>query len=106
MHPDLRHTWDSEAQPCGNEGIERQFVPSPPLPVLASPVSVKLPIYVGKPSGTQFIVISDANGRIGEVKACQLSASLRGEATEIPTLPDTERLKFSSHYNSLYLRFG
>ncbi|GFV21294.1 uncharacterized protein TNCV_4888891 [Trichonephila clavipes] len=41
------------------------------------------------------------------VKACQLAASLRGEAAEIlQTLPDTERLNLNSLYNALDLRFG
>ncbi|GFW66575.1 uncharacterized protein TNCV_3841141 [Trichonephila clavipes] len=41
------------------------------------------------------------------VKACQLAASLRGEAAEVlQTLPDTERLNLNSLYNALDLRFG
>ncbi|GFV52541.1 hypothetical protein TNCV_1918591 [Trichonephila clavipes] len=33
---------------CGNEDNERNFVPAPPVPMLASPVSVKLSTYDGK----------------------------------------------------------
>ncbi|GFT72300.1 uncharacterized protein TNCV_3608691 [Trichonephila clavipes] len=55
----------------------------------------------------QFSIISEANGWTEGAKACQLAASLRGEATEVlQTLPDTERLKLSSLYNALDLRFG
>ncbi|GFW03535.1 uncharacterized protein TNCV_3020471 [Trichonephila clavipes] len=47
-----------------------------------------------------------ANGWTEEIKACQLVASLRGEAAEIlQTLPDTERLNLNSLYNTLGLRF-
>ncbi|GFU90924.1 hypothetical protein TNCV_4922571 [Trichonephila clavipes] len=42
-----------------------------------------------------------------EVKACQLVASLRGEAAEVlKTLTDTELLNLNSLYNTLYLRFS
>ncbi|GFX09447.1 uncharacterized protein TNCV_4698331 [Trichonephila clavipes] len=48
-----------------------------------------------------------SNGWTEGVKACQLAASLRGEAAEIlQTLPDTERLNLNSLYNALDLRFG
>ncbi|GFV28702.1 uncharacterized protein TNCV_3986521 [Trichonephila clavipes] len=41
------------------------------------------------------------------MKACQLAASLRGEAAEVlQTLPDTEWLDLNSLYNALDLRFG
>ncbi|GFU77272.1 uncharacterized protein TNCV_4853731 [Trichonephila clavipes] len=41
------------------------------------------------------------------VKACQLVASLRGEAAEVlQTLTDTELLNLNSLYNALDLRFG
>ncbi|GFT85726.1 uncharacterized protein TNCV_4026771 [Trichonephila clavipes] len=40
-------------------------------------------------------------------KACQLAASLRGEAAEVlQNLPDTERLNLNSLYNALGLWFG
>ncbi|GFU51233.1 uncharacterized protein TNCV_2497051 [Trichonephila clavipes] len=56
---------------------------------------------------TQFCIISEANGWNEGVKACQLAASLRGEATEIlQTLSDIERLNLNSLYNALDLRFG
>ncbi|GFT47118.1 uncharacterized protein TNCV_3747661 [Trichonephila clavipes] len=89
-----------------------------PQPVLASPVSVtaftgpvKLSTYDGKTSWevykTQFSIISEANGWTEGAKACQLAASLRGEAAEVlQTLPDTERLNLNSLYNALDLRFA
>ncbi|GFT85499.1 uncharacterized protein TNCV_1495661 [Trichonephila clavipes] len=53
------------------------------------------------------LIISDANGWTEGVEACQLAASLRGEAVEIlQTLPDTERLNLNSLYNALDLRFS
>ncbi|GFW14936.1 uncharacterized protein TNCV_4658971 [Trichonephila clavipes] len=56
---------------------------------------------------TQFSIISEANGWTEGVKACQLAASLRGEATEIlQTLPDTKQLNLNSLYNALDLRFS
>ncbi|GFV45328.1 uncharacterized protein TNCV_2824721, partial [Trichonephila clavipes] len=56
---------------------------------------------------TQFCIISEANGWNEKVKACQLAASIRGEAPEIlHTLPDIERLNLNSLYNALDLRFG
>ncbi|GFT01470.1 uncharacterized protein TNCV_269891 [Trichonephila clavipes] len=56
---------------------------------------------------TQFSIISEDNGWIEGVKACQLAASLRGEAAEVlQTLPDTERLNLNSLYNALDLRFS
>ncbi|GFU01373.1 uncharacterized protein TNCV_1215471 [Trichonephila clavipes] len=56
---------------------------------------------------TQFCIISEANGWTEGVKACQLAASLRGEAAEVlQTLPDTERLNLNSLCNALDLRFG
>ncbi|GFV14564.1 uncharacterized protein TNCV_3999151 [Trichonephila clavipes] len=77
----------------------------------SSPVSVKLSTYEGKNNWevykTQFSIISEANGWTEGVKACQLAASLRGEAAEIlQSLPDTERLNLNSLYNVLDLRFG
>ncbi|GFW22782.1 uncharacterized protein TNCV_2765941 [Trichonephila clavipes] len=56
---------------------------------------------------TQFSIISEAYGWTEGVIACQLAASLRGEAAEIlQTLPDTERLNLNSLYNALDLRFN
>ncbi|GFV98977.1 uncharacterized protein TNCV_3390401 [Trichonephila clavipes] len=88
---------------CGNKDNERKFAPASPVPVLASPKSVKLSTYDGKTNWevykTQFSTISGANGWTEVVKACQLTASLRGEAAEIlQTLPDTERLNLNSLY--------
>ncbi|GFX05136.1 retrovirus-related Pol polyprotein from transposon 412 [Trichonephila clavipes] len=82
-----------------------------PVPVPASPISVKLSTYDGKTNWevdkTQFCIISEDNGWKEGVKACQLAASLRGEAAEIlQTLPDIERLNLNSLYNALDLRFG
>ncbi|GFW78231.1 uncharacterized protein TNCV_137001 [Trichonephila clavipes] len=82
-----------------------------PVPVPASPVSVKLSTYDGKTNWEvykiQFSIISEANGWTEGVEACQLAAYLRGEATDIlQTLPDTERLNLNSLYNALDLRFG
>ncbi|GFY02090.1 uncharacterized protein TNCV_5099511 [Trichonephila clavipes] len=87
----------------GNENKHRSMpVPAFPEPVLASPVPetaftgpVKLSTYDGKRSWevykTQFSIISEANGGTEGAKACQLAASLRGEAAEVlQTLPDTE----------------
>ncbi|GFX53959.1 uncharacterized protein TNCV_1154901 [Trichonephila clavipes] len=86
-------------------------VSTSPVPVTASTVSVKLSTYDGKTNWkvykTQFSIISEANGWTEGVKACQLAASLRGEAAEIlQTLPDTERLNLNSLHNALDLRFG
>ncbi|GFX27405.1 uncharacterized protein TNCV_35021 [Trichonephila clavipes] len=77
----------------------------------ASPVSVKLSTYDGKTNWkvykTQFCIISEGNGWTEGVKACQLAASLRGEAAEVlQTLPDVELLNLNSLYNALDLRFG
>ncbi|GFY02220.1 uncharacterized protein TNCV_5100791 [Trichonephila clavipes] len=88
---------------------ENKFVPTSAVPVPASPVSVKLSTYDGKTNWevykTQFCIISEANGWNEGVKACQLAASLRGEASEVlQTLPDTERLNLNSLYNALDLR--
>ncbi|GFY19210.1 uncharacterized protein TNCV_4225741 [Trichonephila clavipes] len=102
---------------CANKN-ESNFLPSSPVPVSTSPVpvtastvSVKLSTYDGKMNWevykTQFSIISEANGWTEGVKACQLAASLRGEAAEIlQTLPDTERLNLNSLYNALDLRFS
>ncbi|GFS49290.1 gag-Pol polyprotein [Trichonephila clavipes] len=81
------------------------------LPLTASPVSVKLSTYDGKTNWevykTQFSIISEAIGWTEGVKACQLAASLGGEAAEIlQTLPDTKRLNLNFLYNVLELRFG
>ncbi|GFW28488.1 uncharacterized protein TNCV_4641511 [Trichonephila clavipes] len=86
-------------------------MPASPVPLAASPVSVKLSTYDGKTNWetykTQFCIISEANGWTEGVKVCQLAAYLRGEAAEIlQTLPDTERLNLNSLYNALDLRFG
>ncbi|GFU62587.1 uncharacterized protein TNCV_2599181 [Trichonephila clavipes] len=52
-------------------------------------------------------LLSQANGWTEGAKACQLAASLRGEAAEVlQTHPDTERLHLNSLYNILDLRFG
>ncbi|GFX69681.1 retrovirus-related Pol polyprotein from transposon 412 [Trichonephila clavipes] len=82
-----------------------------PVHVTDSTVSVKLSTYDGKTNWevykTQFSIISEANGWIEGVKACQLSASLREEAAEIlQTLPDTEQRNLNSLYNALDLRFS
>ncbi|GFW26318.1 uncharacterized protein TNCV_4423651 [Trichonephila clavipes] len=92
------------------ERYER-FVPAALVPVPSSPVSVKLYTYEEKTNWevytTQFGKISESNGWTEGVKACQLAASLRGEAAEIlQTLPDIERLNLNSLYNALDLRFG
>ncbi|GFW88863.1 uncharacterized protein TNCV_2682971 [Trichonephila clavipes] len=86
-------------------------MPASPVPLNASPMSVKLSIYDRKTNlevyKTQFSIISEANGWTERIKACQLAASLRGEAAEIlQTLPDTERLNLNSLYNALDLWFG
>ncbi|GFV31115.1 uncharacterized protein TNCV_4314401 [Trichonephila clavipes] len=55
----------------------------------------------------QFSITSEDNGWTEGVKACQITSSLRGEASEIlQTLPDTERLNLNSLYNALDLRFS
>ncbi|GFV00880.1 uncharacterized protein TNCV_1386941 [Trichonephila clavipes] len=82
-----------------------------PVPLTAFTGPVKLSIYDGKTNWevykTQFSMISEANGWTEGVKACQLAASLRGEAAEVlQTLPDTERLNLNSLYNALDHRFG
>ncbi|GFU75504.1 retrovirus-related Pol polyprotein from transposon 412 [Trichonephila clavipes] len=96
---------------CGNATNESKFVPAAPVPVPASPVSVKLYTYDRKTNWEvykiQFGIISEANRWTEEVKACQLVASLRGEAAEVlQTLTDTELLNLNSLYNALDLRFG
>ncbi|GFY23820.1 uncharacterized protein TNCV_3536141 [Trichonephila clavipes] len=92
------------------EKINKPVLASP-VPVPASPISVKLSTYDGKTNWevykTQFCIISEANGWTGGAKACQLAASLRGEAAEIlQTLPDVERLNLNSLYSALDLQFG
>ncbi|GFU35996.1 uncharacterized protein TNCV_4191101 [Trichonephila clavipes] len=87
----------------GNENKSKSVpVSAFPEPVLASPVPViactgpvKLSTYDGKTNWevykTQFSTTSKANGWTEGAKACQLAASLRGEAAEVlQTLPDTE----------------
>ncbi|GFV24821.1 uncharacterized protein TNCV_882891 [Trichonephila clavipes] len=96
---------------CGETKSENKFVPASPVPMPASPVSVKLYTYDGKTNWEvykiQFGIISEANRWTEEVKACQLVASLRGEAAEVlQTLTDTELLNLSSLYNALDLRFN
>ncbi|GFW53871.1 uncharacterized protein TNCV_2446631 [Trichonephila clavipes] len=102
---------------CANKNESKILPSSPvhvstsPVPVTASTVSVKLSTYDGKTNWevykTQFSIISEANRWTEGVKACQLAASLRGEAAEIlQTLPDTERLNLNSLYNALDLRFS
>ncbi|GFV00952.1 uncharacterized protein TNCV_1387661 [Trichonephila clavipes] len=106
-----------EASSSGNKNESKIFPSSPvpaltsPVPVTASTVSVKLSTYDGKTNWevykTQFSIISEANDWTEGVKACQLAASLRGEAVKIlQTLPDTERLNLNSLYNALDLQFG
>ncbi|GFV05607.1 uncharacterized protein TNCV_228181 [Trichonephila clavipes] len=85
-----------------NATNESKFVPASPVhvpsaavPLTASTVSVKLSTYEGKTYWevykTQFSIILVSNGWTKGVKACQLAASLRGEADEIlQTLPNTE----------------
>ncbi|GFY29133.1 uncharacterized protein TNCV_4722611 [Trichonephila clavipes] len=108
-----------EMQKAGGNENKSKSVPVSAFPesVLASPVSVtafkgpvKLSTYDGKTNWevykTQFSVIYENNGWIEGVKACQLAASLRGEAAEVlQTLPDIERLNLNSLYNALDLRF-
>ncbi|GFW69614.1 uncharacterized protein TNCV_489581 [Trichonephila clavipes] len=71
----------------GNATNESKFIPAALVPVPASPVSVKLYTYDGKTNWEvyriQFGIISEANRWTEEVKACQLVASLRGEAAEV-----------------------
>ncbi|GFU59986.1 uncharacterized protein TNCV_3237721 [Trichonephila clavipes] len=103
----------------GNENKNQSKpVAASPEPVLASSVPVtaftgpvKLSTYDEKTNWevyqTQFSIISEANGWTEGAKACQLAASLRGEAAEVlQTLPDTERLNLNSLYNALDLQFG
>ncbi|GFT80528.1 uncharacterized protein TNCV_5122471 [Trichonephila clavipes] len=101
----------------GNKN-ESKILPSSPVLVstsavsaTASTVSVKLSTYEEKTNWevykTQFSIISEAIGRTEGIKACELAASLRGEAAEIlQTLPLTDRLNLNSLYNALDLRFG
>ncbi|GFX11365.1 uncharacterized protein TNCV_2804271 [Trichonephila clavipes] len=96
---------------CGKTKNENKFVSSSPIPSPASPVSVKLYTYDGETNWEvykiQFCIISEANGWTEGVKACQLVASLRGEATEVlQTLPDTDLPNFNSLFDALDLRFG
>ncbi|GFV69704.1 uncharacterized protein TNCV_4508171 [Trichonephila clavipes] len=71
---------------CGKTKNENKFVHASPVPVPASPVSVKLYTYDGNTNWEvykiQFCTISEANGWTEGVKTCQLVASLRGKATE------------------------
>ncbi|GFU28987.1 uncharacterized protein TNCV_471041 [Trichonephila clavipes] len=103
----------------GNENKSKsEHASAFPEPVLASPgpapassVSVKLSTYDGKTNWevykTQFCIIYEANGWNEGVRACQLAASLRGEAAKVlQTLPDIERLNLNSLYSALDLRFG
>ncbi|GFY06607.1 uncharacterized protein TNCV_3524631 [Trichonephila clavipes] len=66
------------------EGMQKEPVLVSPVPVPASPISVKLSTYDGKTNWqvykTQFCIFSEANGWNEGVKACQLAAVLRGEA--------------------------
>ncbi|GFX02267.1 uncharacterized protein TNCV_138431 [Trichonephila clavipes] len=56
---------------------------------------------------TQFSIFSEANLWTERGKACQLAASLRGEAAEVlQNLPATVRLNLNSLYNALHLRFS
>ncbi|GFX02199.1 uncharacterized protein TNCV_137751 [Trichonephila clavipes] len=105
--------------PGGNENKNQRIpLPALPKPVLASPVPVtaftwpvELSTYDGKAKWevykTQLSIISEGNGWIEGVKACQLAASIRGEAAKIlQILPDTERPNLKPLYNALNLRFG
>ncbi|GFU89863.1 uncharacterized protein TNCV_4743041 [Trichonephila clavipes] len=70
---------------------------------------LKIYTYDGKTSWEVYkiklCIISDVNGFTEWVKACQLVASLRGEAAEVlQTFPDKELL--NSLYNALDLRFS
>ncbi|GFW73490.1 uncharacterized protein TNCV_2801541 [Trichonephila clavipes] len=72
---------------------------------------LKLSTYDGKTNWegykTQFSIISEANGWTEGAKACQLAASLSGEAAEVlHKLLDTERLNLNSVYRALDVRFG
>ncbi|GFS50455.1 uncharacterized protein TNCV_3196831 [Trichonephila clavipes] len=67
----------------GETKNEKKFVSASPVPILASPVSVKLYTYDGK-----------TNWEVGE--AAEVSQ----------TLTDTELLNLNSLYNALDLRFG
>ncbi|GFX83053.1 uncharacterized protein TNCV_5002011 [Trichonephila clavipes] len=98
-----------------NESKILPFFPVPvsisTVPVAATTVSVKLSTYDGKTNWkvykTHISIILETNGWTEGVKACQLAASLRGEAAEmLQTLDDTERLNLNSLYNALVLRFG
>ncbi|GFX90125.1 uncharacterized protein TNCV_2421091 [Trichonephila clavipes] len=93
---------------CGETKNENTFVPASPVPIPASPVSVKLYTYDGKTEWElykiQFGIISEVNRCTEGIKACQLVASLRGEAAEVlQTLTDTEMLNLNSLYNALDL---
>ncbi|GFV82055.1 uncharacterized protein TNCV_3152531 [Trichonephila clavipes] len=90
---------------CGKTKNENKSVPVSPVPIPASPVSVKLYTYDGKTNWKvykiQFSIISQANPWSEGVKACQLVASLRGKTAEVlQTLTDTELLNLNSLYNS------
>ncbi|GFW62950.1 uncharacterized protein TNCV_4452991 [Trichonephila clavipes] len=96
---------------CEKTKNENELLPASPVPVPASPVSLKLYTYDGNTSWEvykiQFCIISEANGWTEGVKACQLEASLIGEAAELlQTLHNTEQLNLNSLYNALDLRFG
>ncbi|GFY31775.1 uncharacterized protein TNCV_4200841 [Trichonephila clavipes] len=96
---------------CGKTKNENKFVPASPVPITASPVSVKLYTYDGKTNWEvykiQFGVFSESNRWTEGVKVCQLVASLREEAAEVlQTLTDTELLNLNSVYNALDLRFS
>ncbi|GFS47656.1 uncharacterized protein TNCV_1973341 [Trichonephila clavipes] len=96
---------------CGNVMNESKFAPAALVSVPASPVSVKMYTYDGKTNWEvykiQFGIISEANRWTEEVKACQLVASLRGEAAEVlQTFTDIELLNLNSLYNALDLRFS
>ncbi|GFY09922.1 uncharacterized protein TNCV_3698841 [Trichonephila clavipes] len=95
---------------CGKTKNENKFVPASPVPITASPVSVKLYTYDGKTNWEvykiQFGVFSESNRWTEGVKACQLVASLREEAAEVlQTLTDTELLNLNSVYNALIFGF-
>ena len=71
----------------------------------ASPAKVKLSTYISKSSWqvykTQFAIVVDTNRWSDNMKACQIEASLRGEAADLlQTLPDLGQLNFHSLYSS------
>lgn len=55
----------------------------------------------------QFSIVAEANMWSDEVNACQLAASLRGEASDVlQKLPDMTQPNFQTFSTALELRFG